>query len=195
MSRRQMELSDEQWKRIEPLLPEYPMTRVGGRRRVDNRRVLEGILWVLRTGARWKDLPEDLPSPSTCWRRLREWDEDGIWDDIWRSFLAELAAHPVWAGLKCSPTRPLSRQKKEAHTSTPPDLRSRWSGQLAADGNRLRRRHSRHAGPATHRPQPGHEVRRKTVLRAMRNLQMRELVRCADWPNVRERTFYVYSTG
>jgi len=50
-----------QWKRVEPLLPEYHMTCVGGRRRVDNRRVLEGILWVLRSGARWKDLPEDLP--------------------------------------------------------------------------------------------------------------------------------------
>jgi len=52
--------------------------------------VLEGILWILRSGARWCDLPDEFPSPSTCWRRLRDWEEQGIWLTIWRAFLAEL---------------------------------------------------------------------------------------------------------
>src|SRR5579884_1442475 len=49
-----------------------------------------GILWVLRSGARWCDLPDEFPSPSTCWRRLRDWEEQEVWLTIWRTFLAEL---------------------------------------------------------------------------------------------------------
>jgi len=80
-------LSDEQWARIEPLLPKLHSR---GRPWADNRRVLEGILWVLKTGARWRDLPKEYPSPSTCWRRLRQWEEQDVWLNIWRQFLSEL---------------------------------------------------------------------------------------------------------
>jgi transposase len=80
-------LTDEQWKKIEPLLPTL---RSRGRPWCDNRRVLEGILWVLKTGARWRDLPPQFPSASTCWRRLQRWDKHGVWLNIWRAFLAEL---------------------------------------------------------------------------------------------------------
>ncbi len=80
-------LSDEQWLKIQPLLPQM---RSRGRPWADNRRVLEGILWVLKTGARWRDLPQEYPSASTCWRRLRQWEERGIWLQIWRQFLSEL---------------------------------------------------------------------------------------------------------
>src|SRR5205823_6351461 len=52
--------------------------------------VLEGILWILRSGASWQDLPDEFPSPAKCWRRLRDWEEQGVWLTIWRSFLAEL---------------------------------------------------------------------------------------------------------
>lgn len=83
-------LSIEQWKEIEPLLPKVEPGPKGGRRRADNREVLEGILWILRTGARWKDLPDRYPSPSTCWRRLKEWEEKKIWLNIWRAFLSRL---------------------------------------------------------------------------------------------------------
>lgn len=69
-------LSEKQWQRIGPLLPRM---KSRGRPWCDNRRVLEGILWVLRTGARWQDLPSEYPSPSTCWRRLRMWEEKGVW--------------------------------------------------------------------------------------------------------------------
>ena len=80
-------LSHRQWQKIEPLLPKL---RSNGRPWKDNRLVLEGILWVLRTGARWKDLPEKYPSPSTCWRRLRMWEENDLWLKIWRTFIQEL---------------------------------------------------------------------------------------------------------
>jgi transposase len=84
------ELTDRQWERIRPHLPKRTLSRQGGRPPVDDRQCLEGILWVLRSGARWKDLPDDFPSPSTCWRRLRDWEEAGVWLEIWRIFLGEL---------------------------------------------------------------------------------------------------------
>ncbi len=80
-------LSDEQWAKVEPLLPKLASK---GRPWADNRAVLEGILWVLKTGARWRDMPPDYPSGPTCWRRLRKWEEEDVWLDIWRSFLSEL---------------------------------------------------------------------------------------------------------
>jgi len=83
-------LTEAQWKEIAPLLPQPPQHRKGGRPWIENRRVLEGILWILRSGARWQDLPEKYPHPSTCWRRLRDWDEQGVWLAIWRAFLSEL---------------------------------------------------------------------------------------------------------
>ena len=80
-------LSNKQWQRIEPLLPKLAKSKRGGRPWAENRAVLEGILWILRTGARWKDMPGEYPSPSTCWRRLRRWEEAGVWLAIWRAFL------------------------------------------------------------------------------------------------------------
>jgi transposase len=84
------ELTEAQWLKIERLLPKEKPSPRGGRRRIDDREVMEGILWVLRSGARWKDLPREYPSATTCWRRLREWEETGVWLSIWRAFLSEL---------------------------------------------------------------------------------------------------------
>src|SRR5215475_7409372 len=67
-----------QWKKIAPLLPKPPKQHKGGRPWIENRGALEGILWILRSGARWQDLPEKFPHPSTCWRRLRDWEELGF---------------------------------------------------------------------------------------------------------------------
>ena len=88
MARPKIEITDVQWERIKPLLPKAK--RRTGRPRADDRLTLEGIIWVLRSGARWRDMPEQYPSPSTCWRRLCQWEDEGVWEDIWRAFLTEL---------------------------------------------------------------------------------------------------------
>src|SRR3982074_3686625 len=60
-------LTEAQWKKIAPLLPKPPQQRQGGRPWIENRRVLEGILWILRSGARWQDLPGEFPPPLPGW--------------------------------------------------------------------------------------------------------------------------------
>lgn len=93
MASRSLErLTDEQWKKLQPLLPELKPGKNGGHPWADNRAVFEGILWILRSGARWKDLPPEYPSPSTCWRRLNKWSEEGVWEDVWREYLRQLDA-------------------------------------------------------------------------------------------------------
>src|SRR5207244_4210336 len=73
------QLTDEQWLLIASLFPEKEPSPQGGRPPEPARLCVEGILWVLRTGARWKDLPKAFPSSSTCWRRHNEWTTAGIW--------------------------------------------------------------------------------------------------------------------
>jgi transposase len=98
VARRGVRLTDAQWAKIEPLLPALPQTRKGGRPWAETRAVVEGILWVLKTGARWRDLPSEYPSPATCWRRLQRWYDDGTWLRVWRAFIAALDArgHLEW---------------------------------------------------------------------------------------------------
>lgn len=71
-----MELSDKEWEIIEPLLPELPSGKRGRPWR-DNREVLEGILWVTRTGAPWRDMPKEYPPYQTCHRRFQQWSSNG----------------------------------------------------------------------------------------------------------------------
>ena len=91
MKKRQKLLSDEQWQLVEPLLPQPKCRRDGrGRPWAPNRACLEGILWILQTGAAWRFLPDEFPSPSTCWRRLHQWEEAGVWLTAWRAMLGAL---------------------------------------------------------------------------------------------------------
>ena len=94
MAMRKPLLTNAQWKQIEPLLPKAKVPRQGkrrGRPPKPHRVVLEGILWILKTGARWQDLPREFGvSPSVCWKRLRAWEEHGVWLRLWRAFLSEL---------------------------------------------------------------------------------------------------------
>lgn len=83
------ELTDAQWALLAPVLPP-PKRR--GRKRADDRAVLQGILFVLRTGCRWKDIPRRYGAPTTCWRRLAEWEADGTWERVWRTLLGTLDA-------------------------------------------------------------------------------------------------------
>jgi transposase len=90
MSRHASELTDEQWSRIEPLIRKRKPSKRGGRKRVEDRCCFEGILWVHRRGARWKELPPQHPSPATCGRRLQDAEDASVWRDLWRKFLGEL---------------------------------------------------------------------------------------------------------
>src|SRR6185437_13247262 len=89
---------DELWARIRPLLPVIPRRADHpGRRRLDNRKVLCGILFVLYTEIPWRFLPKGLGfgSGMTCWRRLREWHETGVWQRLHELLLAELRAADI----------------------------------------------------------------------------------------------------
>jgi non-specific serine/threonine protein kinase len=90
-------LTDAEWERLRPLLG---IRSKRGRPRADDRRTLEGILYVLRTGCRWQDLPARYGSPTTCWRRLAQWQADSTWERLWTAFLETLEAQErrAWAG-------------------------------------------------------------------------------------------------
>ena len=86
-------LPDELWAIIEPVLPPLPPPNPkGGRPTVGNRETLTGILFVLKTGIPWEDLPCEMGCGSgmTCWRRLRDWQADGVWDRVHRELLSRL---------------------------------------------------------------------------------------------------------
>ena len=86
-------VSDELWELIEPLIPKVPRRRrFPGRKRIDDRKVLTGILFVLQTGIPWEYLPQEMGCGSgmTCWRRLKEWQEAGVWQRLHEVLLARL---------------------------------------------------------------------------------------------------------
>jgi transposase len=84
-------VTDELWNEIKPLLPPEPPKPKGGRPRADDRACLVGIIFVLRTGCGWNDIPAELaPSGPTCWRRFRDWTGVGLWPCLWRIILRHL---------------------------------------------------------------------------------------------------------
>lgn len=87
MARGRHELSDEQWERLEGLLPRGD-GRLGRRPR-PNRLMLNAMLWVLRTGAPWRDLPKSYPSWKTVHTRFLRWSKQGIWKNILDALAAE----------------------------------------------------------------------------------------------------------
>ena len=93
MSRRKnKEISAALFKKIEPLLPVFVPSAKGGRPRVSDEMALNGILFVLRTGIPWEELPQELGfgSGMTCWRRLRQWQDAGVWHQLHILLLAQL---------------------------------------------------------------------------------------------------------
>ena len=85
-------VTDELWTVVEPLLPKQPPKPMGGRPRVNDRAALTGILFVLKTGIPWEMLPQEMGCGSgmTCWRRLKEWQEAGVWERLHRALLDRL---------------------------------------------------------------------------------------------------------
>ena len=86
------QISAALWKKIKPLLPQVKPSPKGGRPRLDDELALNGILFVLRTGIPWEDLPQELGfgSGMTCWRRLRQWQREGVWDRLHQALLCRL---------------------------------------------------------------------------------------------------------
>jgi len=86
-----MDLTDEQWQVLEPLIGDMPRRADGrGRPWRSSREVLNGILWILRTGAQWHDLPERYPSYQTCHRRFQRWVCDGTLERVLEALAEDL---------------------------------------------------------------------------------------------------------
>ena len=84
-------VTDELWNAIEPLFPKHEQSSKGGRRPVDNRSVFTCIVFLLKTGIGYRDLPTEMgASEKTVRRRLKSWSEQGLWDAIFEELLTQL---------------------------------------------------------------------------------------------------------
>jgi transposase len=92
----EMLVPDDLWELIEPLLPppKPRRTRYPGRRPLDRRKVLTGILFVLKSGIPWEMLPKEMGCGSgmSCWRYLNAWQEEGVWQTVHETLLTHLRA-------------------------------------------------------------------------------------------------------
>lgn len=85
------DLTEEQWQLLSRLLPPLPRRKDGrGRPWKDTRAVLNGILWVLRTGAQWHALPKHYPPYQTCHRRFQQWVQQGVWQELVRTLARQM---------------------------------------------------------------------------------------------------------
>ena len=139
------DLTDAQWERLAPLLPPERSGKKGHPYR-PHRPVLNGILWIQRTGAPWRDLPEHYPPFGTCHDRLVRWQRSGVWEKVLQALLAEadadgelawvhaavdsttVRAHQHAAGARRAPSDCRELEKKGA----PARLLARHSGAAAA---------------------------------------------------------------
>ena len=100
MARRE-ELTDEQWSLIEPLFDQPPTIRGRGRPRRSERDVMNGVLWILRSGARWCDLPARFPPYQTCHRRFQQWVKDGTLKRVLETLAEDLRTRGGWDLSEC----------------------------------------------------------------------------------------------
>jgi transposase len=132
MARRE-ELSDEQWAIIEPLLSEMPRRSDGrGRPWRDKREVINGILWILRTGAPWSDLPDRFPPYQTCHRRFQLWVKDGTLRRILEALAKDLQTRGKFDLSECFIDGTFVSAKKGASGLERPSgakVRSSWQWQ------------------------------------------------------------------
>ena len=112
---------DDLWEAIEPLLPKEPPKAKGGRPRVPDRAALGGIVFVLRTGCPWRLLPKELGCGSgvTCWRRLRDWQEAGVWERLHETLLNWLGDEAAIDWSRASADSVCVRAKRGANRRAP----------------------------------------------------------------------------
>jgi transposase len=130
-----MDLTDEQWAVVEPLLPK-PVKRADGkgRPRVDNRAILNGILWVMRTGAPWHDMPNRYPPYQTCHRRFQEWVQAGTFESILRKLVQDVKERGDLDLTECFIDGTFVMAKKGAQGWEKPSgarVQSSWQWQMA----------------------------------------------------------------
>ncbi len=134
MARRE-ELTDEQWALIEPLIPELPRREDGrGRPWRDTREVMNGVLWILRSGARWQDLPERFPPYQTCHRRFQQWVREGTLRNVLEALAEDLRTRGELDLSECFIDATFIVAKKgdsEWETPSGAKVRSSWRWQTA----------------------------------------------------------------
>jgi transposase len=113
-------LSDELWAEIAPLLPKNAASPKGGGQWIDDRRCLEGVLWVLTSGLGWQKMPKQYPSGSTCWRRMQVWAGEGVLSEVHAKLAARAATASRVAELFLDAT--FVAAKGGATTSATPSL-------------------------------------------------------------------------
>ena len=132
---RREELNDKQWEIIEPLIPKPAKRNDGkGRPRQDDRSILNGILWILRSGARWQDLPPRFPPYQTCHRRFQEWVAAGVLRQILEALAEDLRSRGKLELSECFIDATFVAAKKGALASARPSgvrVRSSWQWQTA----------------------------------------------------------------
>ena len=137
-------VTDELWEVVESLLPPEPPKTKGGRPRIDDRAALTGIVFVLKSGIPWEMLPQEMGCGSgmTCWRRLKEWHEAGVWERLhcvlldrlgqaeqidWRRASLDASSVPAPRGApKPVRTRPIGVNRAPSATSLSKARASRW---------------------------------------------------------------------
>ncbi len=133
MARRE-ELTDEQWSLIEPLFDKPPVITTRGRARRAEREVMNGVLWILRSGARWCDLPDRFPPDQTCHRRFQEWVKDGRLRKVLEMLAEDLQVRGKLDLTECFIDGTFVSAKKGASLSEKPSgakVRSSWQWQTA----------------------------------------------------------------
>src|SRR3712207_4965250 len=134
-------VSDDLWEAIEPLLPKERPKPKGGRPRVPDRSALGDIVFVLRTGCPWRLLPQELGcgSGTTCWRRLRDWQEAGVWEKLHTKLLNWLGDEAAidWSrasidSLSVRAKRGASRRGRTRRIGASPAPSPTWSGTAPA---------------------------------------------------------------
>lgn len=130
-----MDLTDEQWAVVEPLLPRPAKRADGkGRPRVDNRAILNGILWVMRTGAPWHDMPNRYPPYQTCHRRFQEWVRAGTFETLLRKLVQDVKERGDLDLTECFIDGTFVMAKKGAQEWEKPSgarVQSSWQWQMA----------------------------------------------------------------
>lgn len=121
-------VTDKQWEKIRIHIPARTERKKGGRPPVDDRKCFDGILWIAWTGAPWSALPKEYGSSSTCWRRLRDWEEQDVFLNLWRALLIELDDNDKLRWDACFADGSFAPAKKGATKSARPNAARAQSG-------------------------------------------------------------------